>query len=58
MLTILPADRNNCGACWQLSYEGQTVSITAIDVSGVGFALSQQTLPQITSHASLSRELT
>ncbi|KAJ3488888.1 hypothetical protein NLI96_g2512 [Meripilus lineatus] len=37
-----------CGSCWGVSYKGKTIYVTAIDSSGVGFALSSKAIQQLT----------
>ncbi|KAK0504139.1 secreted insect toxic protein [Armillaria luteobubalina] len=39
----------NCGSCWQLTYNGQTVTVTAIDHAASGFYTSQATLDALTN---------
>lgn len=38
-----------CGTCWQLTYEGRSIFVTAIDHADDGFNLSQQALNTLTN---------
>ncbi|KAI9430211.1 Cerato-platanin [Lactarius psammicola] len=38
-----------CGSCWQVSYKGKSLYITAIDVAGDGFNLSLEAMNTLTN---------
>lgn len=38
-----------CGSCWQISYQGETVNVTAIDHAGDGFNLSLEAMNSVTN---------
>ncbi|KAH9041626.1 Cerato-platanin [Lactarius pseudohatsudake] len=37
-----------CGSCWELTYEGDTIYVTAIDTVGDGFDLSLKAMDTLT----------
>ena len=37
-----------CGSCWELSYEGKSVNVLAIDFAGDGFNVAESTLNILT----------
>ena len=37
-----------CGSCWQISFEGQSINVTAIDHAGDGFNLSLEAMNTLT----------
>lgn len=37
-----------CGSCWEISYNGQSVNILAVDTAGEGFILSKAALNKLT----------
>ncbi|TKX20020.1 hypothetical protein C1H76_7797 [Elsinoe australis] len=39
----------NCGTCWQLSYNGNTVNVLAVDSSQAGFNIGLQALNALTN---------
>ncbi|KAI0697243.1 Cerato-platanin [Cytidiella melzeri] len=38
-----------CGTCWQLTYNGNSINVLAIDTGGEGFNLSEEAMDQLTS---------
>lgn len=38
-----------CGTCWQIKYEGKSISITAIDTNKDGFSLSLEAVNTLTN---------
>ena len=38
-----------CGSCWQISYEGKTVNITAVDSTKDGFKISGKAMDALTN---------
>ena len=39
----------SCGSCWQISYEGKSVNITAVDTASDGFDLSGRAMEALTN---------
>ena len=39
----------DCGTCWQLSYDGQSVNILAIDSAAQGFNIGEQAMNALTN---------
>ncbi|KAH8697845.1 Cerato-platanin [Talaromyces proteolyticus] len=46
--TIAEYNSPNCGACYSITYNSQTIYVTAIDVAVNRFVLSQEALDQLT----------
>lgn len=42
-------DSPNCGTCWQLTFNGKTVNILAIDVGLDGFNISEEAMNELTN---------
>jgi hypothetical protein len=38
----------NCGTCWSLTYEKQTINMTAMDSTNNGFVLSKEAMDKLT----------
>jgi hypothetical protein len=38
----------NCGTCWSLTYNGNTINVLAIDYAAEGFNIAQEALDQLT----------
>ncbi|TDL22980.1 immunomodulatory protein [Rickenella mellea] len=38
----------NCGSCWNLTYQGTTISVLAIDHAGSGFNIAQRAMDTLT----------
>ncbi|EFW99471.1 epl1 protein [Grosmannia clavigera kw1407] len=47
----------NCGTCWQLTYNGRSINVLAIDHAGSGFNIAQAAMNDLTNGqaASLGR---
>ncbi|KAI0657028.1 Cerato-platanin [Cubamyces menziesii] len=39
----------NCGTCWQLTYNGKSINVLAVDHAGDGFVLSLEALDTLTN---------
>nr|AGL40516.1 cerato-platanin 3 [Crinipellis campanella] len=39
----------NCGTCWQVTYNGKSINILAMDVAGNGFNVAQQAMDELTN---------
>ncbi|EJC99995.1 cerato-platanin-like protein [Fomitiporia mediterranea MF3/22] len=37
-----------CGSCWKLTYQGTSITLTAIDTAGVGFNIALEALDTLT----------
>ncbi|TCD67990.1 hypothetical protein EIP91_011659 [Steccherinum ochraceum] len=40
----------NCGTCWQLTYNGRTINVLAIDHADDGFNLSKEAMDKLTNN--------
>ncbi|KAF9781691.1 SnodProt1 [Thelephora terrestris] len=38
----------NCGSCWNITYQGETITVTVIDYAGDGFNLSEEAMNTLT----------
>ncbi|KAL7267820.1 hypothetical protein RUND412_009576 [Rhizina undulata] len=47
--TIPGLNSPNCGTCYQITYEGQSSYVTAVDHASDGFVLSQEALSTLTN---------
>ncbi|EIW60955.1 immunomodulatory protein, partial [Trametes versicolor FP-101664 SS1] len=41
-----------CGTCWQLSFNGTSINVTAIDTGAKGFNIAQEALDKLTNGTS------
>lgn len=39
----------NCGTCWQLSYQGVTINVLAIDYAAAGFNIALEAMNKLTN---------
>ncbi|KAI0093817.1 Cerato-platanin [Irpex rosettiformis] len=42
-------DSAACGTCWQLTYNGKSINVLAVDVGRDGFNLSQEAMDELTN---------
>lgn len=42
-------DSAECGSCWKITYNGETITVTAIDHAGDGFNLAKAALNTLTN---------
>ncbi|KZT11128.1 Cerato-platanin [Laetiporus sulphureus 93-53] len=43
-------DSPNCGTCWQLTYDGNTINVLAIDVALNGFNIAEEAMNALTDN--------
>lgn len=44
-----------CGTCWQLTFEGRSVNILAIDHTDAGFNIAQAAMDRLTNNQAVQR---
>ena len=43
-------DSDQCGTCWQLTYNGTSINVLAIDYAGAGFNIALKAMNKLTNN--------